>query len=110
MKHVLLIFALLLSLSGCQSASHVRSYRVPGSSTSLRIEMLQRDAVPIRYELQIDGAFVVEVGAADVIERPVATMHKGRRIELRGIASRGGAFTIVVFVDAERAGSFDFQT
>ena len=83
---------------------------MPGSSTSLRIEMLQRDAVPIRYELQIDGAFVVEVGAVDVIERPVATMHKGRWIEIRGIASRGGPFTIVVFVDTERAGSFDFQT
>ncbi|MEO6244691.1 MAG: hypothetical protein ABIQ12_04570, partial [Opitutaceae bacterium] len=78
MKHFLIPLFLMLGLGGCQSVSSVRFHQVPDSSAILRIEMLQRDSVPVRYELQIDGEFVVELGSADVIERPVAILHKGR--------------------------------
>ena len=100
----------VLFLCGCQTTPHAQFFLPPGEAKALRIEMLQHDTTPTRYELQVDGEFVVEMDAQNFADPRAATMHKGRRIEVRSIPARGGQLMIGVFVDGAAAASFNFRT
>lgn len=109
MRTFLLLAAGLALLGGCHTSPNAHYFTPPGDEQALRIEVIQLDARSFRYELQVDGVFVVEFGVSDVTTRPVAVMHRGKKFELKGDYLLGGGMTVVVFVDARRAGSFDFR-
>jgi hypothetical protein len=105
----LILFGVLV-LCGCQTTPRAQLYFPPGDARALRIEIVQHDATPTRYELQVDGEFVVEMDAQNFGEPRAATTHKGRRIEVRSIPTRGGQLMIGVFVDGAAAANFSFRS
>ncbi|MBL9198999.1 MAG: hypothetical protein JNL39_00780 [Opitutaceae bacterium] len=109
MKTFLLLAAGLALVGGCHTSPNAHYFTPPGEEKALRIEVIPLDARSLRYELQVDGAFVVGFGASDVTARPVAVMHRGKKFELKGAYLLGGGMTVVVFADARHAGSFDFR-
>jgi hypothetical protein len=98
-----------LVLCGCQTAPRAQLYLPPGETKTLRIEIIQHETTPTRYELQVDGEFVVEMDAQSFAEPRGATTHKGRRIEVRSTPARGGQLMIGVFIDGAAAASFTFR-
>jgi hypothetical protein len=109
MKAAPLFLLGILVLSGCQTAPRTQLYVPPGDAKALRIEIIQHDTTPTRYELQVDGEFVVVMDAQTFGEPRAATTHKGRRIEVRSTPARGGQLMIGVFIDGAAAANFHFR-
>ena len=109
MRTLLFLAAGTALLGGCHTQPLAQSFTPPGDTKPIRIEVIPLDARPVRYELQVDGVFVVGFAASDVTARPVTVMHRGKKFELKGDYLPGGGMTVVVFADARRAGSFEFR-
>lgn len=108
MKSRALWIVALLALTGCQSVPQFRSYRPNGEERNLGIEVLQHSAMPVRYELRIDGEFVAEMKSTLDYHPRASGTFKGRKVEMRGDFLIARGFVVEVFVDGERAANFTF--
>jgi len=107
MKPLLLFLFVLFMVSACQTVPLVQSYQPPGEQKQLLVEVRKIEGEPARYELKIDGSFVVEMPAIRHDSR-VSSTYRGKTIELRGTFARGNQFIVEIFVDGAYAASFDF--
>jgi hypothetical protein len=101
---------LLIFLSGCASpVSKFVAYRPPGKSANLGIEVISYPQVPPRFELKIDGQYVMELrwkSAFDYHSSATGT-YNGKPVRMMGRFVPGN-YIIDVFIDNDRCANFTF--
>jgi hypothetical protein len=85
------------------------TYRPPGKSTNLGIEVIEHPDVPPKFELRINGQYVMTLDWTMFdYHRSATGIYNTKPVEMRGQYFPGGRFAIDVFIDEERAGNFRF--
>lgn len=99
-----------LFLYACAGMNQFATYRPPGKTTNLGIEVISHSHVPPIFELNINGEHVLDLHWTMLDYHRTATgIYKGQSVEMKGRFIAGGTFVIDVVIGGDRAANFVFQ-